>query len=256
MAFMASPGIALSAWTASKAPGFIADTLSVVTGGASDSLWDDFKNSNVLDDIDKKLRSQDKDDDEDDKRARRRRSKDRRRAKRTASNKKDKQDESQLYEDDENSSQNEKEDKRAVLKDPRFLKAALDNPQVEKMKSAAIATYREFLQKTYSSAKAAIEKTSSFEKLEKLTGKEIETAGTRRGGSIIAERALLEIRLLSEEESKASEEALIKGARGAVKKFYIDELTKIVDSVLKTGIPEESQFVKDYRSTIEKIKAL
>jgi hypothetical protein len=251
LAFMASPSIALSAWTASKSPGFVVDVLSTVTGGASDSLWEKFKNSNVLDDIDDKLRGK-----TDGGRGRGRgrgRDKDRdRERERRSSN----QNESNLYEEEEKSADSGSKKARAVLEDPRFLKAALDNPEVEKMKSEAVATYREFLEKTYKAAKTAIEKTNSFEELEKLTGKGIQTAGTRRGGRILAERTLLELQLLSEEESKVSEEALVRGVRGAVKKFYVDELTKVVDGVLKVGIPEESQFVKDYRTTIQKIKAL
>jgi hypothetical protein len=248
LAFMASPSIALSAWTASKSPGFVVDVLSTVTGGASDSLWEKFKNSNVLDD---KLRG--KTDGDRGRRRGRGRDKDRdRERERRSSN----QNESNLYEEEEKSADPGSKKARAVLEDPRFLKAALDNPEVEKMKSEAVATYREFLEKTYKAAKTAIEKTNSFEELEKLTGKGIQTAGTRRGGRILAERTLLELQLLSEEESKVSEEALVRGVRDAVKKFYVDELTKVVNGVLKAGIPEESQFVKDYRTTIQKIKAL
>jgi len=152
--------------------------------------------------------------------------------------------ESIIYENNEEDDEdkNKKILPKDIIKNKTFISKTLSSSKVVKMQKEATKIYKSTLHSVYSEAQKVLKNTHSIEDLEKITKKKVPEAE--------------EIKKLSPEEKAKAEKILIDGIRKSTKDFYIKNLKDHVDGVIKAGIPEESQYVKDYKETIQKIQAL
>ena len=134
-----------------------------------------------------------------------------------------------------------------ILRSKKFIKKALDTPKTKEMQQKATEIYRKTLSGVYSQAETLFKKTKTVEDIEKAL------KGKLKGDM---QKKIDEVKKLPPDEKAKAEEMLVKGVKKAMKEFYIKNLTDHVEGVVKAGIPEEAQFVKDYRAVIQKIKAL
>ena len=233
LAFMASPALTIGAWAGKMAPGAVKEILSATTGGMSDDIYDGIKDAAI---------------------AAGRWSIGERRDGRPTSSKskgsKSPKDASSVFDSLGESQINEREEspnKKAItpekiLKSKKFLSQALEAPKLKEMQQVAIKTYRETLSQIYKQAEDLLKKAKTVEDLEKLSKKPINDID--------------KVKKLQGEERAKAEKMLIDGVRKSMKEFYIKNLTDQVDGVVRAGIPENSQYVKDFREVIQKIKAL
>lgn len=224
LAFMADPKAVLSLWGASKAPAVMSDILSVVTLGASDALYDKIKNLNLPDKIeysDEKTKKK--------------------RKKSVSSSREDLVSDWFLREEKQGS--NEDEFKRKVYSDQEFINRVTDNKHLEEMRKYSIVLYKRSLTQVYEQLDELFNKVKTAEDLERfLKGKHVPE--------------LEKIKELQGEEKKKAEKFLLGGIKGAMKKYYIKSLEQHLNSVVSAGIPRDSQYVKDYKEAIQKIKSL
>lgn len=216
LAFMAAPGAAIAAVAAKKTPGAAKEILSTMTGGTSDKLFDKVKGINFEKKGDETFQP----------------------------DKNNNVEEYQIVEDDEEP-QKKKEDAgidKKILTNKKFIAKALDNPRAKSISAEATKIYRGTLNDIFKHVQSVMKDTKSIGDLQKLSKKPIE--------------GIEKLKDLQGNEKKKAEEAIFKTVRKTMKDFYIKELTDHYKSVIKAGIPEDSQYIKDYKSTIEKIKAL
>lgn len=232
LAFMASPGVVMGAIAAKQAPKAAKALFSVITGGVSDKIFDGAKNAAI-----NSNRWALGDDNE---------------GHHSSSNKKSKHDgpsgmdfsgigETQINEEDKDKPKGDITPKK-ILTSKKFIEKAIASPKAKKMQQAATQIYRKSLSDVYSQAQAVIGKAKTIDDLEKIAKKKIPEAD--------------KIRQLQGKERAAAEKALIDGAHKAMKDFYVKNLNDQVNKVTKAGIPDEAQYVKDFKSVIQKISAL
>ncbi len=162
---------------------------------------------------------------------------------RTKKSRKDPKDvfgESQLNEDEKESARASLE--RKILTNKKFLQKVTDTPTFREMQETAVQLYRDTLKDIYGQAEAVMKKAKTIEDLQKLTKKPIPDAD--------------KIKKLPPAEKAKAEKLLLDGVRKAMKDYYVKSLEQQVASVTKAGIPENAQYIKDFRATIQKIKAL
>jgi hypothetical protein len=131
---------------------------------------------------------------------------------------------------------------RKVLTNKEFLAQATAAPTFKEMQRAAVDLYRGTLKDIYKQAEDVLKKAKTIEDIQKMSKKPIPEAD--------------KIKKLPPEEKAKAEKLLINGVRKAMKDYYVKSLEQQVDSVVRAGIPEEAQYVKDFRTLIQKIKAL
>lgn len=234
LAFMANPGVVLSLWAGSKAPKVTKGILSAATGGISDDVYDGIKNAAVSagrwslggsgssssreygSDKSKKKKSP-KDFD--------------------FSSIGESQD---LSEDASETKPDITPEK--ILKSKKFLSKALEAPKLKEMQQVATKIYRESLKEIYKQAEDLLKNAKTVEDLEKISKKPI--------------KDIDKVKSLKGEEKAKAEKMLIDGVRKNMKEFYIKSLSQQVETVRKAGVPEESQYIKDFKEVIQKIKAL
>lgn len=223
LAFMASPALVMGAWAGKKAPGVMKDIASAATGGISDDIFDGIKEKAIsagrwaIGDSGSGKKS---------------------------SKSKSPEDvfggmgEARLRESPEKSVITPEK----IIKSKLFLTKVAEAPRLREMQKVAIATYKETLTKIYKQAEELLKNAKTIEDLEKISKKPI--------------KDIDKVKSLQGEERAKAEKMLIDGVRKSMKEFYIKNLTDQVDGVVRAGIPENSQYVKDFREVIQKIKAL
>lgn len=230
LAFMASPSAVMGAWGLSKAPGVMSGILSVASGGLSDQLFEKIKNENFGSSSgpEKKKKSITRDAAEE---------------KKKSSDGKKKQTESFVKEAEEPEEES-RDDKiaRKIYSNEKFINAVANSPKMREMQKVATETYRASLKEVYDQVDALFNKVKTVEDLKKFSKKPIPE--------------IEKVEKLQGEEKQKAEQMLLEGTRKAIKQFYIKSLTTQYESVIRAGIPEDSQYVKDYKATIQKIKAL
>ena len=223
VAFMTAPDLTLSALALNKSPEVIKDTLSVLTGGFSDSLFDKVMNKNFEDLLDGEDASEKS-----------------RRKKRKIDNKKQSSD---LFGESLLKEISEEEATKKILSNKKFLSKSLaGSDSLREIQKIANETYKRSLSEIYEQAVAVLKEAKTVEDLEKITGKKIPEAE--------------ELKKLPPQEKEKAEKMLIEAARKTMKQFYIKNLQSQIDVVTKAGIPEETPYVQDYKATIQKIKSL
>lgn len=225
LAFLASPAVVIGAYAAKGTPKAAKELLSTVSGGWSDELYD--KAKLVLKKAERKALG--------DTHVSRNFSKDDEEPKTKRSTKKE------TYIREARDEKSEDLTKK-IMTNKSFLEKALASPKSMQMQAAATKIYRKSLQRIHAQAENALKKTRTIDDVEKAAKKKIPEAE--------------KIRKLPPEERQKAEKMLVDGIRKAMKEFYVKNLTDHVESVVKAGVPEEAQFVKDYRETIQKIKAM
>ena len=231
LAFMASPGIVMGAIAAKQAPKVAKALFSVVTGGVSDKIFDDAKNAAV------NSNRWALGDDE---------------GHSSSSNKKSKHSgpagfdfggvgESQINEEDQEKPNGNITPKK-ILTNKKFIEKSMESPKAKKMQQTATQIYRKSLSDVFSQAQSVIGKAKTVDDLERIAKKKLPEAD--------------KIRKLQGKERAAAEKALIDGAHKAMKDFYLKNLNDQVNKVTKAGIPDEAQYVKDFKSVIQKISSL
>lgn len=233
LAFMASPALTLGAFAAKAAPEATKELFSAASGGISDDLYDGLK-----DKLERLGRWSLGDDGSS------------RSSKRSAKSKRGPRNffgESFLVEEDGEKKKGKVYSPKDLLKSKKMLKAVADSPKAKQMADDATKVYRKSLADVLKQAEDVLRKAKTVEDLEKIAG------GKAKGDF---KTKVAEIKKLPPQEKAKAEKLLIDGSRKASKDFYVKSLTSQVDAVLKAGIPEEAQYVKDYRDTIAKIKAL
>lgn len=227
LAFMASPILTSTYWVGKKSPEVIKGALSAATGGESDELFDAIKEKAIAAERwalgdDGEFRSSS-----------------------SSSKKKSPKDfygESRIVEVEASSQGKSKITPEKILKSNVFTSRVAESPRLKEMQRVAIATYRETLTKIYSQAEELLKKAKTVEDLEKLAKKPI--------------KDIEKVKALKGEERAKAEKMLIDSVRKSMKEFYVKSLSEQVNSVIRAGIPEESQYVLDFKAMIKKIQAL
>lgn len=223
LAFMASPAVVVGALAAKKGPGVAKEVLSGLTGGLSDDMAEKIKEKAIAAgrwSLGEKKNGN--------------------REKREESFTLNSTRKIRLLEEDETSKSTVTPEK--IFKSKKFINKALDNPKVLEIQRVATETYRASLKEIYTQAENLLRNAKTVDDLEKFAKKKIPEAE--------------KVRSLQGEERVKAEKMLIDGVRKAMKEFYVKNLTDQVNTVMRVGIPEDSQYVKDFRSTIQKINAL
>lgn len=218
LAFLASPSLVIGAIAAKQTPKAVKGLLSVVSGGLSDEVYDSIKSKAKAAGRWALGNTPNK----------------------SKSDKKiDQKSEGRLREAEELKADITP---KKILTSKKLISAAAESPKAKQMARAATEIYRKSLQDVYSEAENVLKKMKSVDDVEKASKKKIPEADA--------------IRKLPPEERQAAEAALVGGLRKTMKEFYVKNLTDHVEGVIAAGVPESAQFVKDYRDTIQKIKAL
>ena len=261
LAFMASPGIAMSAWALKQTPKVIKGTFSALTGGMSDDVYDktvsaakeagswvtsDDSGSNRQSSRKSRHRREEDDDETDSLRKKMLRGREESRPQSQVTSKDiaislGGMGESRLLEKKDEGGK-KKITPKTILTNKKFMKKVLSSPQTLEMQKIATAAYTKTLQSVYEHAENVMKKIKTIEDLEKIAKKKVPEAA--------------QIKKLPPDEKVKAEKMLIDGIRKSTKDFYIKSLKDHVSAVVKAGIPEESQYVVDYRAVIQKIQAL
>jgi hypothetical protein len=125
------------------------------------------------------------------------------------------------------------------VKNKKVRSIIMSNPDVQAIAKISQKLTRDTLNNVYDDAsKVAAAKT--FNDLKKIVpGFNIEQFNDLEG-----------------DERSAAETASVKLAKETMKSFYIQKLTKQVEGAIKSGVPEGHPWVTDYMATIAKIKQL
>jgi hypothetical protein len=128
-----------------------------------------------------------------------------------------------------------------VLSDRRVLKKALGSPLAQRMQSDAQKIVKGTLKQAFEKA-SKVASAKSLEDLQKIVGKQI------KGMDTIAKA--------DPAQRKAAEAQLLIMVKKSAKEMYAKELEAQIKAAVKAGVPQDSGFVKDYLTTISRIKAL
>lgn len=222
LAFMASPAAVLSVWAAKKTPGATLEILSAVTGGISDKIYDSIASKfKMLDSASLTAKTS-----------------------KTKSKSPSDVFEAHILEQGDKKKVSPKD----VLKNKEFLEKALSAPAAKEMQEKATKIYKKTLNDVYKQASDKLS-AKSIEDFEKLIN-------PKAKGAADVKKKISDIKKMPPEEQKKAVQMLIDGSKKATKDFYVKNLSDHLVKVLEAGIPEESQYVKDYKSTISKIKSL
>jgi hypothetical protein len=216
IAFMTAPELTISALALSKSPEVIKGTLSVLTGGFSDTLFKKVMDANFEEFVDKKFSEKNK-----------------------------KKNESVAHSPVKQllKEVSEEEASRKILSNKKFLKKSLAGASnLREIQKIATETYRRSLSEVYKQAVSVLREAKTIEDLEKLTGKKIPEAE--------------ELKQLPQQEREPAEKMLIDATRKTMKEFYVKNLQSQIDTVVKAGVPEESPYVQDFMNAIQKIRSL
>jgi hypothetical protein len=223
LAFMASPALVTAFLVGKKAPEAIKTTLSAVTGGLSDEVYDSIKEK--AKDAERWTLG-----DSGDYRSKKK-------SKKVKGSPQDFFGESRTVEDAGKKITPEK-----ILKSNLYLSKVSESPKLKEMQKVAQQTYRETLKKIYQQAEDLLKNANTVEDFERLAKKPV--------------KDIDKVKSLKGEERAKAEKLLIQEVRKSMKEFYVKKLKEQVDSVVRAGIPENCDYVKDFRSTIKKIEAL
>ena len=228
LAFMASPALVIGSWSAKMGPGALKGILSAASGGISDDIYNGMKRSAIA----AGRWSLGTDDASDDYV---------RPSKKSKKSPKDFYGESRILEQ-EASAKKSVITPEKIIRSSVFLEKTSESSMFKEMQKVAITTYRETLKQIYKQAEDVLSKANTIEDLESLSKKPV--------------KDIDKIKSLKGEEKAKAEKFLIDSVRKSMKDFYIKNLTEQVNSVVRAGIPENSQYIKDFRATIQKIKLL
>lgn len=141
-------------------------------------------------------------------------------------------------------SDNEKYDSEKLLSNKKFLNAVLGSRSAREAQTNARELYRRTLSEVIKEAEKVLKNTKNVEDVKKAL------AGKKQIPEID------KISALPAYERQAAEKKLIDGIRKSMKEFYIKNLKDHISTVVKAGIPEESPYIKDYKTTMQKIQSM
>jgi hypothetical protein len=262
LAFMVNPGVAMSAWAVKQTPKVIKGTFSALTGGMSDDIYgktvsaakeagnwmtSDDSGSNRQSSRKSRHRREEDEDESDELRKKMLRGTGNSGSQREVTPKDvaislGGMGEGRLFEKKEDEGDKKKITPKTILTNKKFMKKVLSSPHTLEMQKIATATYQKTLKAVYTHAENVMKKVKTIEDLEKIAKKKVPEAE--------------QIKKLPPDEKVKAEKMLIDGIRKSTKDFYIKNLKDHVSGVVKAGIPEESQYVVDYKAVIQKIEAL
>jgi hypothetical protein len=128
-----------------------------------------------------------------------------------------------------------------VLTSPKLIEKLKQSPVVQKMEQEGRGMVRSTLAQVYKQAQGVL-KANSLQALEQATGSKLK--GTEKLSQV------------PQEDRAKLEQATLAGARTSLKAFYIKNLEGQVKKALSSGIPQDSDYVKDYQRVIARVKAL
>ncbi len=128
-----------------------------------------------------------------------------------------------------------------LLTSDQFMGQVRQSEVVQGMEQEAKAAVRGALSQVYKEAKAVMG-AKSLQDLQARSGKQL--------------KGLDKLQQVPQAERQKVEAQLLATLRQAMKNFYVKSLEQQVEAALKGGVPEDSPYVRDYRSVIAKVKAL
>jgi hypothetical protein len=124
----------------------------------------------------------------------------------------------------------------------KFINAVINkSPNASMIAKEAQKIYKTTLEKAFKQASEVIN-AKSIEELEKIVGKKLK--GTEK------------LKDVKPEERQTAEKELLEGLKKSIKELYTSGLKAQIQNALKGGIPEDSQYIVDYRFVIQKIESL
>lgn len=150
--------------------------------------------------------------------------------------------ESVLREDDEKKRQPKKKTTLAdVLTNEKVIKKALSSPTAQRIQKETREVVHGTLQSVFEHAQAVMS-SKSFEELQKKIGKPL--------------KGLEKLKGMQPEARQAAEAQVLTTLKKSMTAFYVKNLEAQVKQALDAGIPQNSGYVKDYATVIQKIKSL
>ena len=116
-----------------------------------------------------------------------------------------------------------------------------NNPRVVAMEKEGKNIVRTTLANAYKQVRS-VAQAKNIDDLQKILGKPIEGAD--------------QLKQLQPQERQAAEANLVKTLKQSIKEFYAKNLEAQVKSAIDHGVPQNHPYVNDYKSVIQKIKAL
>ena len=115
------------------------------------------------------------------------------------------------------------------------------SPIVQKMEQEGKALVRGTLQQVFKQAQGVM-KATSLQDLQNKTGTHL--------------KGMDKLNQVPQQERQAAEQAILNSTKKAMKKFYEANLGAQVKQALKSGVPQDSPYITDIQSVINKIKGL
>lgn len=144
--------------------------------------------------------------------------------------------------DDSGDKKSSKKERLAgIVTDPKVIKKALSSPEAQRLQKAAQETVKKTLSGVFKQA-SAVAGAKSLEELQREFGKPLPGMDKLRG--------------LKPKERQSAETQLLSGLRKSLKEFYAKSLEAQAKQASDGGIPDDSPYIKMYRDTARKIRAL
>jgi len=227
LAFMAQPALVMGYYGAKATPKATKEMMSSISGGLSDKI------------VDKLVAAAKKSD-------RFMMGDDNPGGPRTSGGRepKDRWGESQLREDD--GEEGVKKGKKLTIKDiltnKKVIQKVAESPKAKEMAKEATDIYRASLEKVVADAETVLKKSKTIEEVEKMTKKKIPEVE--------------KLKQLPPQEKQKADKLLLDTVRKSMKEFYVKSLEGQVKKAKEGGVPDEAQYVKDYKAAIIKIKSM
>jgi len=128
-----------------------------------------------------------------------------------------------------------------LLTNKKVVNKAVENQKSKEMQAKAKKTMQTSWAEIYKQAKN-IMAAKNIQDLEQKIGKKIPGSD--------------KLQAIPEKERHAAEAQLLSGVKKSMKKFYVDNLSVQIKSVVEAGIPENSEFIVDLKNVIAKINSI
>ena len=136
-----------------------------------------------------------------------------------------------------------------LLNDESFLSKLLSTGEAKEMQNRAREIYRSTLEEIVENADTLFNKTKTVDDLLKIFGK-------MKKIDPDIKKKLEEMNTLQGEEKDKAAAMLIDSLQKSFKEYHVKNLTDHYKSAIEAGIPEDSQYIKDYKATVSKINSM
>lgn len=135
------------------------------------------------------------------------------------------------------------------LSEPNVMEKIFSSSESKRMQQKAREIYRSTLEDVMEKADEVFNKTNNFNDVKRYISKMKSVSPDKK-------KSLDDVEELEGEEKEKAAKVLIDNLQDSFKEFYVKNLTDHMEGVIKAGVPEDTQYVKDYKTVIQKIKSM